>query len=322
MSVRFGIIGLGTIANRFASVLNKTEGATLVSVASRDKAKSSQFAEQYHAKRAYDQYEDLMLDEEVDIIYIGLTHNFHFDIVKKCLNHKKAVLCEKPLVINQKDAAELIELSRKNNVLLMEAMWTRCIPSFQKAKEWAQSGSIGKVKLINASFCFNIPFMPEHRLFDPKLAGGSLYDAGVYPIEFAIGILDEAPVLVKGISTTCPTGVDDFVAMSLSFHSGALASLSCGFNSNTSQNAYIYGNNGHIIVYDFLGSKKCELYDVQGNLLEVFEESFEDGFIYQIQHACELYKNNKHESNLIPHKDSLACAEIFDTLMAQFKEQH
>jgi len=317
MTVRFGIIGLGTIANRFAKVLGTANGAELEAVASRDLMKSKEFAQKYSAKKAYDVYDDLIKDEEVDIIYVALTHNFHFEIVKKCLNHNKAVLCEKPFTTNGRDAEELIELSRKNNTLLMEAMWTRCIPAFQKAKEWVKSGLIGNVSLVNASFAFNIPYRPEHRLFNPELAGGSLYDAGVYPIEFALGILDEIPSSIKGVASICPSGVDDFVSMSFGFKSGALATLSCGFKAKTNRDATIYGTHGHIVVYDFLGSKKCERYDEKGELMETFEESFEDGFIYEILHVCDLFKNKKTESDLIPHRDTLACARIFDELMAQ-----
>ena len=184
-----------------------------------------------------------------------------------------------------------------------------------------KSGRIGKVSFVDASFAFQIPFLPEHRLYNPELAGGSLYDAGVYPIEFAIGILDEVPITSRGVASICPTGVDDFVSMSLQFGSGALASLSCGFKANTNRNATIYGTEGHIIVYDFLGSKKCERYNDKGEAVEVFEEEFEDGFIFQIKHACQLFKDRKIESSLIPHRDTLACARVFDELTVQFQKK-
>lgn len=321
MAIHFGIIGLGEIAKRFAGVLHTIENIELTAVASKDSKKAVQFAEKYHAAKYYTSYEDLMTDEDVDIIYIALTHNFHFEAVKKCLEHKKAVICEKPLVTNYADALELIQLSQKNQVLLMEAMWTRCIPTFQKAKEWILNGSIGTPKLVHASFSFNTPFNPENRLYNPDLAGGSLYDAGVYPIEFAIGILDETPTMTQGSASFCPTGVDDFVAMNMCFESGALAALSCGISANSSQNAFVYGTEGYVVVYDFLGSHKCERYDNQNQLMDSFEMDFEDGFVFEIQHVCQLMKEKQIESPLIPHKDSLACAGVFDTLKQQFKEQ-
>lgn len=318
MAVRFGIIGLGGIAGRFAGVLKTAEGVSLTAVASREMERSEAFAKKFGAQKAYDSYMDLIQDEEVDIVYVALTHNFHYDIVKKCILNRKAVLCEKPFVTNQKDAEELIALAREKKVLLMEAMWSRCIPVFQKAKEWVGAGLIGKPQLVQASFCFHIPFDAKHRLFDPELAGGSLYDAGVYPLEFATGILNENPVTVTGAAHKCQTGVDDFAVISLGFESGALASLSCGLNSNVSQDAFVYGRSGRIVVYDFLGSHKCERYDESNRLLESFEAEFEDGFLYEIQHIRDLFLENKLESELIPLKDTSACAGIFDTLMKQW----
>ncbi|MHB8065605.1 MAG: Gfo/Idh/MocA family protein [Ruminiclostridium sp.] len=318
MKVRFGIIGLGGIASRFAKVLNNAEGVELNAVAARDKAKAEAFSDKFNAKKSYDSYLELINDSEVDVVYIALTHNFHYEIVKECLNNGKGVLCEKPFVLNKKDAEELATLSKNKKVLLMEAMWTRFIPAFKKAKEWVHDGKIGNVKLVSASFCFNMPFDPENRLYDPKVAGGSLYDAGVYPIEFTTGILGENPTQVNGIASFSKTGVDDFAAMNMSFESGALATLSCGITANTNRDARVYGTTGNIIVYDFLGSKKCELYDNENNLLECFEEDFEDGFIYQIEHFVALYRNNKIESEIIPLKDTIACAGIFDELMKQW----
>lgn len=320
MTVRFGIIGLGGIANRFAGVLNTAEGTKLVAVAARNMTRARQFGEKHNAERYYDSYDALLQDDAVDIVYIALTHNFHYEAIKNCILHGKAVICEKPLVITQKDADELIALAKEKNVLLMEAMWTRCIPAFQKAREWVAAGLIGKPQLVQAAFCFHFPYDETHRLFNPELAGGSLFDAGVYPLEFATGILGENPVHVNGIAHKCATGVDDFAVINLGFESGALASISCGLNANVSQDAVVYGTEGKVVVYGFLGPKKVERYNEKGELLESFEEDFKDGFLYEILHVSQLIREGKLESNNIPLKDTSACAGIFDTLMAQWKE--
>ncbi|PYG89947.1 putative dehydrogenase [Ruminiclostridium sufflavum DSM 19573] len=318
MSIKYGIVGLGGIASRFARVLNKAENVELVAVAARDKGKAEAFADKYHAKKSYGSYTELIDDEEVDAVYVALTHNFHCDIVKYCLNKGKAVLCEKPLTTAKKDTEELIALSRKKNVLLMEAMWMKCIPAYRKAREWVRAGKIGKVKLISASFGNNADFNPDSRLFNPKLAGGSVYDVGVYPIHFATGILNEKPEAVDGLATICETGVDEFAVINMSFKSGALASLSCGLTAYTNRDARIFGTIGNIVVYDFFGSQKCELYDSENNLKECFGEKVEDGFIYEIEHFNELYLSKKTESELIPHSDSIICAEIVDGLMKKW----
>ena len=318
MDVRFGIVGLGSISNRFATVLQKMPGVKLTAVASREQARSDAFAQKYGAKKASDRYLDVITDSEVDVVYIGLTHNFHYEIAKLCLENHKAVLCEKPLVTTQKDAATLVDLARENKTLLMEALWTRCLPAFQKAKTWVSSGKIGEVKLITANFCFKANYNAERRLFNPQLAGGSLFDAGVYPIEFATGILNETPVSVTGLAQIGATGVDEAAAISLKFAGGALASLSCGFTVNAPRGVNIYGTKGHILVDECVGPKKCELFDEKGRRIERFADRATDGFVYQIRHCADLFRSGKLESDLIPLQDSLDCAAIFDDLRRQW----
>lgn len=317
--IRYGIAGPGEIAKRFARVLQTVDGAELVAVASSDQGRADDFAKEFNVAKSYEGYEALVEDDSVDAVYIGLIHNKHFEVARMCLNHGKAVICEKPLVLTEREAVYLSELAHEKNVLLMEAMWSRCIPTFLKAKEWIAEGKIGDVKLVQASFCFNFPYTPEHRLYNPELAGGSLYDAGVYPIEFTTGILGENPISVTGKAHFSPTGVDDFVSMSMAFESGALASLSCGITAYTNQDGVIYGSDGRVIVYGFLGSKKCQRFDNEGKLMETFEVEYEDGFIYQIQHFNELFRAGSIESPIIPHKDNIATSAIFETLMNDFK---
>lgn len=315
MNIRYGIIGLGGIATRFVKVLNKVEDVDLVAVAARDKTRAEAFANKFNAKKSYDNYIDLINDEEVDVVYVALTHNFHYEIVKNCLEKGKAVLCEKPLTTSKKDTEELIALSKEKKVLLMEAMWMKCTPAFNKAKQWVQAGKIGDVKLISASFGYHGQFDPESRLFNPNLAGGSVYDVGVYPIQFATGILNERPETVNGVATICKTGVDEFAAINMKFKSGALATLSCGLTAYTNRDARIYGTKGNIVVYDFYGSQKCELFDSEDNLKECFGEKVEDGFIYEIEHFNNLYRTKKIKSDLVTHKDVIMCADIVDKLL-------
>jgi predicted dehydrogenase len=318
MELRFGIIGLGGIAERFAAVLNTAKGASLAAVASRDKARSEAFARRFGAAKVCGSYLDLIRDPEVDAVYIALTHNFHYEYARACLEAGKALLCEKPLVTTRADAEALAALSRSKKVLLMEAMWTRCIPAFRKAREWVREERIGSVKLVEAAFCFKAPFDPEGRIYNPKLAGGGLYDAGVYPIEFATGILGENPESVAGVAHIGETGVDYYASMSLGFPSGAVASLACGITAAVPREARVFGDGGSIVVHDFLGARNCERFDPEGKSVEAFSQDFDDGFIFEIEHFADLYRRGEIESDLIPLADSIACAGVFDSLMGQW----
>ncbi len=318
MNIKFGIIGLGNISARFAKVLNTVKGVELVSVASRDLERTQRFAQQYKAPKACSTYEEVINDPEVDVIYIGLTHNLHYEFTKKCLEARKPVLCEKPIVTNQKQAVELVNLAKKNNTFLMEALWTRCMPAYLKAREWIKYGRIGQVKLITANFSFHIPFDPDHRLFSKETEGGSLYDVGIYPIDFATGIIGEAPLSVTGSVQFAPNGVDEAAAFSMKFAGGALANLACGFNVRAMEEAYIYGTQGRIMLDNCFGPQTCTLFDEAGKKIEQFKKPVPDGFEHEIRHCADLLRAGKIESDLIPWKDTIASTAIFDALNRQW----
>lgn len=312
------MIGLGSIANRFARVLNTCADAKLSAVAARSLERAETFAQKYGAERAYGSYRELMEDPAVQVIYIALTHNFHYEVAKECILHGKAVLCEKPFFLTRREAEEVFALAKEKQVLAMEAMWTRCLPGTQKVLSWVRDGRIGKVRFLEAQFSFYSPYSLEHRVYNPALAGGALYDAGVYPLEYATGILGETPVELQSMHTETPEGVDDFDVITARFASGALASLVCGVNVNTPPDAGIYGSDGQILVRNFLRGQECLLYDNDGVLLDSYTEPEEDGFIYQIRHIIGLYREKKLESPYIPWHDTIECAGLFDQLMADW----
>lgn len=318
MNIRFGIIGLGKISSRFAKVLNTVEDVELAAVASSDLERTKIFAKAFNAHKAFASYDEVINDPDVDVVYIGLTHNFHYEFTKKCLEAHKPVLCEKPLVITQKQALELVNLAKNNHTFLMEAMWTRCMPAYLKAQEWIKYGRIGQVKLITANYCFHVPYDPYNRIYSKETQGGSLYDVGIYPIDFALGITGEHPHSVTGSVQLAPNGVDEAAAFSMKFTSGALANLTCGFNVTAMEEAFIYGTEGRIVLENCFGPQTCVLYDENGKEIEKFKKPVPDGFEYQIQHCAQSLREGKIESDLIPWEDTIASAAIFDALDRQW----
>jgi len=314
MGVRFGIIGLGGIAIGFARGLVDVDDAELYAVAARDFGRAEAFAQEYNAVKAYGCYDQLINDPSVDAVYIATTHNSHYELTKKCLENGKAVLCEKPFVLNRAHAQELFDIAAEKQLLLMEAMWSRFLPCYEKAKEWVDAGRIGYLKLITANCCFKADYKPEGRLFNPALAGGAMYDIGVYPIEFAFDFARELPNNIKVISTWADTGVDDFNLISLGFPNGVLASLTTGLSATTENDGKLYGTDGRIVLYDFLLSTKAELYDGAGKLVETYEHKFERGLAYETRHFVGLYRKGIIESDVVPWKDTIACAGVFDVM--------
>jgi predicted dehydrogenase len=318
MNVRFGILGLGWISTRFARVLQTMEGVELAAVAGRDLDRARDFGQTYGAQKAYDNYMDLIADDSVDAVYIGLLNNRHLELGKICLEHHKAVLCEKPLTTSQKDTEEFVNLARANQTLLMEAMWTRCQPAYLAARDWVQAGKIGPVRLITANFSHPLPYAPGNRFYDPVLGGGSLFDLGVYTIELTTGILGQNPVSASGIASITSTGVDESAAFSLRFADGCLASLACSFTVMGLNDAVIYGPAGRIQLDSCFAPVHIERYDADGQLIESYTAPEGDGFAHQIRHFADLYRQGKLESDLVPWADTITCAGVFDSLRSQW----
>lgn len=316
--LRFGIAGCGEIAERFAKALNRSDGAQLIACAARDRARAEAFAETYGAKKAFGDYQSLIEDPKVQAVYIATVHTTHAKVAQACIRAGKAVICEKPFFINGEEAAETIALARQEKVLVMEGFWTRCVPAYLKVKEWIREGRIGAVKLIRAAFCFGLPYNEEtknHRLWNPEVAGGALLDAGVYPYQYVTGIMEGKPDEIKYTVETGPTGVDATTAMILKYNSGTIAECLTSIVGWTDQSAMIGGTDGYIKQYHFLGSRKCELYDGEGHLLDAFEDPVDEGFLHEIEHFVELYRAGQTESPAIPLDGTLDFATVAERIL-------
>ncbi|MDL2234331.1 Gfo/Idh/MocA family oxidoreductase [Ruminococcaceae bacterium OttesenSCG-928-L11] len=315
MKYKYGIIGCGGISNRFAGVLAQSETGEIHGAAARNPESAREFCAK-HGGKPYADYDELIQDTAVDVVYIGTVHSHHYDLVKQCLNRGKNVLCEKPLVLHAAQARELADLARQQNCFLMEAMWTRCNPVVIEATRWVREGRIGKPVVVNAAFCSRNTYNPEGRIYNPALAGGALYDVGVYVIEFATGLLGENPSEIHAAVTNADTGVDDYVSMALRFPSGAQASLQCGISAYVPHKASIHGTEGYIeFEPEFWKPKSCTLYQSKGEPIDTFSVEFEDGFCYQIDHVADMLNQGRIESTRIPWQDTIACAAVFDAIL-------
>ena len=320
--IRFGIIGCGNIARRFATALNQSDVAEFYACAARENEKASAFAEKYGARKSYGSYEALLEDENVQAVYIATVHTAHAEIAKMCIRAGKPLICEKPFFISSKEAEETIALAKEKGVLIMEGFWTRTMPAFQKAMEWIRDGKIGEMKFIRAAFCFNMPYNEQfrsHRIWNPDLAGGALWDAGVYPYEYVTGIMGEPPAQLKTIVQRAETGVDATVTMSMRFSNGVIADCMTSVNGFMDSEAVISGTKGYIRQYYFVGCRKAELYTGRGELTETFEDPVEEGFVHEVAHFVELLRAGKLESDVIPLADTLDFTKAAEKILASDK---
>ncbi len=240
---RFAIIGLGSIARKFASDLRLVEGATLTSVASRSQQRADAFAAEFGARYGAGSYAELFDGPHLDAVYIATPHPGHYGLVKTCLEHDLAVICEKPLAMNATQVEELVAMARQRKVYLLEALWTRFLPTFLEAKKRLDGGAIGALQGLRADFGFKTGAASRDRILDPDLGGGALLDIGIYPVFLAQALLG-APTDITATARFGETGVDIDDTVVLQHAGGQIASLHSTFLAKTKTEAVVYGSRG------------------------------------------------------------------------------
>lgn len=314
--IRWGILGCGKIAHKFANDMQRVADGELFAVASRDATRAEAFGKEHRAGRIFTSYEDMVRSPDVDAIYVATPHGMHYDHVMLCLQHKKAVLCEKAFALNLAHAREMVDCARKQGVFLMEAFWTKFLPQYQQVMAMVRSGRIGEVKMIQADFGFKAPEPKARRFFDPVLGGGSLLDIGIYPVFLAQSILGK-PTQVHAFITPYESGVDEQCAMALKFAGGALAVLSSSFAVETPVEAMIAGTEGRIVMRNRFHNAMATL-ELIMNRAEplVVEVEREEGYGYQFEtrHVNECLRKGLTESPVMTHADTLMLMETLDRI--------
>lgn len=314
--IRWGILGTGSIAKKFAQGLAVLPDARLVAVGSRAVATAQAFGQQFNVPRCHAAYEALARDPEVDAIYISTPHSLHCDNTRCCLGEGKAVLCEKPFAINADQAGRMIAEARKRQLFLMEAMWTRFLPVMARVRQWLPE--IGQPRLVNADFGFRANFNPQSRLFAPELGGGALLDVGIYVLAFASMVLGPHPTRVASAAHLAPTGVDEQSSLLLSYPDGAQATLTCAVRTTTPQEARIIGTDGMILVESpFWCGTVATLRTASGRVRAEFPLQG-NGYNYEAAEVMRCLREGEQESRIMPLDETLALARLMDQIRSQW----
>ncbi|KQB37820.1 Gfo/Idh/MocA family protein [Flavobacterium aquidurense] len=314
-TIKWGIIGLGNIANQFAADLLLLDDAHLFAVASRDHGKAIEFAKKYDCLKAYDSYDMLFKDDQVDIIYIATPHDSHAELSIKALENGKHVLCEKPLALSYKDAVRMVEASKKHNKFFMEAFWTRFIPSVQEVLAKINQGIIGDVKHIKADFAFYADEKQGGRLFDKNLGGGALFDIGVYPL-FLSYIMLGIPKEITAKSIDHKNGIDLQTSMILQYEN-AQAVLHASIISESDMNATISGTQGHIQLNSPWYIADGYSVSKNGNEENFSLPNLGTGYTHEAIECHDCIRNNQIESQLWSHQNCLDLSKITDEIKTQ-----
>jgi dihydrodiol dehydrogenase / D-xylose 1-dehydrogenase (NADP) len=323
--IRWGIISTGWIADRFVTGLSVVEDAEAVAIGSRTQASADSFADKWHIPHRHGSYKALVNDPDVDVVYIGTPHPFHYENTLLCLNAGKHVLVEKPFAMNAHQAKEMIRLAQDKGLLLMEAMWTRYLPAMVQVRQWLAEGAIGNVELVRASFSFKGDFPPTHRLLNPQLGGGALLDAGIYPISLAYMVLG-SPQTINSTACFGETGIDIWSAYMLGYDNGKTALLSSGVQLSVPVEAEIIGTKGYIKIHEpWLNPRVVTLAqaapDVGGNVFNTqtaHVPTVENGYNYEAVEVGKCLRAGKLESAVMPLDETLDIMTTLDTIRGQW----
>ncbi len=316
--IRWGIMGLGKIAHKFAEGLAFVPDSRLVAVASRSPEKAAAFAQKFAVEYFYATYEAMLENSELDVIYIATPHSLHHQNTLQCLEKGIAVLCEKPFAMNLAQVKAMTALAKQKKVFLMEALWTRFLPSFEKVRQMIQSDEIGNIRLIQADFGFKAPFDPNARLFNKSLGGGSLLDVGIYPVFLALSLLGK-PAQILATAQIGSTGVDESCGILFKYETGALAVLSSSLVAQQSVEAHIFGDKASIHMSKPFHAPQTKLSRIEQPASEQFIEITQEGngYNYEAAEVGNCLRAEQLESHAMPHSLSLELMEVLDKIRAE-----
>jgi len=318
-TIRWGILSTGTIATKFAEGLQSIPDAELLAVGSRSQASADAFGDQFNIARRYDSYEALVQDADIDVIYIGTPHNFHKENTLLCLNHGKAVLCEKPFAINAKESEVMIQTAREKGIFLMEAMWSRYLPVMQRVRQILDDGLLGDVIQFNADFGFMGTFDPTNRQYDPEKGGGALLDIGIYPVSIASMVMG-TPNRVQSMAYLGESGVDENAAIILGYpNTPALSIITTTMRVPSHRSAIINGTKGRIRLPDPWWKTEHFTLEIHGEEVQEIQVPIDgNGYNYQAVEVGRCLREGLLESDIMSLDETLSVMQTADQIRAQW----
>ncbi len=318
---RWGVIGPGNIARQFAKDLALLPSPQVVhAVLGHSTDSTDQFAKEFNVPNIYNELDQFVKDDGIDIVYVATPHTLHYEQVLACLENKLPVLCEKPMVINREQCEELVNTAKKNSTFLMEGMWLRFLPSIQHLLAIIAEDKIGNIVSIKATMCYKAPYDPESRYFNPELGGGSLLDLGIYPV-FLTYLLLGKPDTIKAIGTLSKEKVDLTCSVLFHYKNGQHAVLESSLATGTDLPAEISGDKGIIRIlnpwFEKSAGLEWENFEKEKNIYPTSWDGH--GLQFEAQEVLNCLSRNETESKIIPHQFSLDIMEIMDEIREQIR---
>lgn len=311
--MKIGILGAGGIANKVAPALVALPEITCYAVASRTPGKAAAFAAAYGFEKAYTSYEELLLDPEVELVYIATPHSHHYAHMLLCLNQGKHVICEKAFTMNAGQAREICQTAAEKGLFVAEAIWTRYMPSRKLIQDVLDSGVIGAPNTLTANLSYVIA--RKQRIYDPALAGGALLDIGVYGLNFALMHFGSDIERMESSVAKMDTGVDGMETITLFYRDGRMAVLTHSVYCRSDRKGIIHGDKGYLVVENINNPQSVSVFDLKDRLIARYEVPEQiNGYEYEFREAVRCIEDGKKETDSMPLADTLEVMERMDAL--------
>lgn len=314
--MRVGIVGTGKIVREFLEATLEVNEVEVISICARreNHPNAIEYSKKYGVRKIYANYDEFLLDSDIDTVYVALPNSLHYEYSLKALKSKKDVICEKPFTSTLEEAVNLECIAKENERFIVEAVTTLYLPSYLSLREKIKE--IGKIKIIQCNYSQyssrydsfkkgEIPYV-----FDPKLSGGALYDINVYNINFVVSLFGKPKEAIY--NANIERGIDTSGILYLDYENfkciciGAKDSQSPSFASIQGENGCIYvnGSVGSFDSYEIItnnGSK--EIFDFKHNTHRM---------VYELKFFERLFSERDNESYKILINQSKNVIEIID----------
>ena len=309
--IRFGIVGAGGIAHKFARDLKYVKNAELTAVSARSLESAKSHQTYFGCTYAFGSYEEMAKSDVIDAVYIATPHRFHKEHAILFMKNKKHVLVEKPAAVNATEFEEMVHIAKENKVLLMEAMWTHFLPATRYIIDQMNTHEFGDLKRVKINFGFFLSptKSPDGRLLNPELAGGSLLDLGIYPVSFVF-LLSKTPLTLhstKAIFTK--TGVDRSGKITLSDEHGVSYVLKHDMAKDIGNEATLQFEHAKIVMKEFHG---CHKIIINHHMMDIPLEG--EGFVHEIRAFVDDLLHQRLENTIMNYDKVLKTLTLMDEI--------
>ena len=314
MALRWGYLGAGGIADTIATDF-QIAGLKIQAVATRDFSRTNAFADKFNIPNRHPDYASLVADPEVDVVYISTVQTLHLEHALLAISAGKHVLLEKPFTMNSADARAIYDAAKSKGVFVMEAMWTRFLPTMDAVFEVINSGLIGAPHYVYGDHSQFLPIEKAPRLWNREQGGGAHFDLGIYPVSFAIRVLG-FPDSVSGKSIMSNTGVDEATAAVMHYNNGCLAVINSCMTMAGTVSAAVHGTKGRLeLDGSFYEQTTFRVYDNELKLVKTYEEKIQGrGMQYQAIHVEECIAKGLAESPIMSLSETVKIMEVMEQI--------